>query len=271
MFRLDPQYLQVLAAQHRAAYGQASPFPHVVIDNFLPETMLASVLDEFPRPETIEWQHFDNAAEKKLANRLERHMGDATLQLLYQLNSAVFIEFLEALTGITGLIPDPYFVGGGLHQIERGGFLKVHADFNWHDKLHLHRRLNFLLYLNRDWREEYGGHLELWDTEMRRCEQRILPIFNRCVVFSTTDVSYHGHPDPLTCPAGQTRKSLALFYYTSGGPTDTVASRSTVFQARPGEQMTFAAPRLSARQVVKKLTPPILIDLYRSLRKTSTQ
>src|ERR1041385_9291271 len=101
------------------------------------------------------------------------------------MNSFEMLLWLEALTGIEGLIPDPYFGGGGLHQIEPGGFLKIHADFNVHPKLHLDRRLNMLIYMNRDWREEYGGHLELWDAEMRKCRKRILPTFNRTVVFST--------------------------------------------------------------------------------------
>jgi Rps23 Pro-64 3,4-dihydroxylase Tpa1-like proline 4-hydroxylase len=92
----------------------------------------------------------------------------------------------------------------------------VHADFNRHEKLNLDRRLNLLLYLNRDWKEEYGGHLQLWTRDMGRCVVKVLPVFNRCVVFSTTDFSYHGHPDPLTCPPGRTRKSIAMYYYTNG-------------------------------------------------------
>ena len=164
-------------------------------------------------------------------------MGDQTRLLLYQLNGSVFLQFLEQLTGIDGLIPDPYFGGGGLHQIERGGYLKVHADFNWHPKLRLDRRLNLLLYLNKDWKEAYGGHLELWSRNMTRCVQRILPIFNRCVIFSTTDTSYHGHPDPLRCPPSITRKSLALYYYTNGRPEqEQSAPHDTLFQERPGEQ-----------------------------------
>ena len=112
--------------------------------------------------------------------------------LLEFVKGCVFLEFLESLTGIDGLIPDPYYEGGGLHPIVPGGFLKVHADFNWHKDLKLDRRLNVIVYLNRNWKEEYGGHLELWNREMTRCERRVLPIFNRCVIFSTTDFSYHG-------------------------------------------------------------------------------
>ena len=169
---------------------------------------------------------------------VETQFGSATRALLYQLNSSVFIDFLETLTGIRGLIPDPHFWGGGVHQIVRGGFLKVHTDFNRHPRLKLDRRLNLLLYLNPEWQEEWGGHLELWDRGMAKCGKRILPIFGRCVVFSTTDFSNHGHPDPLNCPEGMTRKSLALYYYSNGRPSSETAGKhySTSFRRRPGEK-----------------------------------
>lgn len=271
MFRFDPDALQALALQHREEYASNTPFPHIAIDNFFPEFVLDNVLKEFPKPDDIEWQRFKNSAEKKLASRHEQQMGDATRLLLYQLNSATFISFLETLTGIEGLIPDPHFEGGGLHQIEPGGFLKMHVDFNKHAKLKLDRRLNLLVYLNKDWQEEYGGCLELWDSEMTRCEKKILPIFNRFVVFSTTDFSYHGHPDPLACPEGRTRKSLALYYYSNGRPAEEVKEQahSTIFLARPNESIAPAdlSPKKSFKEVVKQFIPPILLELGRGLKK----
>ena len=132
------------------------------------------------------------------------------------MNSHPVLQFLEKLTGIGGLIPDPSFAGGGCHQIEPGGKLQVHVDFNKLQPANLDRRINLLIYLNKDWKEEYGGHFELWDAEGKACVKRVLPLFNRCVVFSTTQTSYHGHPHPLTCPEGWTRKSIALYYYTNG-------------------------------------------------------
>ena len=180
---LDPHYLKNLAIKYREAYSQAKPFPHITIDNFLPESLLDNILSEFPSVQSIDWQKFDAPAEKKLTAKDELQMGDYTRLLLYQLNSSVFISFLEELTGIDGLIPDPHFEGGGLHQIERGGYLKIHADFNLHRKLRLDRRLNLLVYLNKNWQEEYGGNLEFWNKDMTRCEKKILPIFNRCGCF----------------------------------------------------------------------------------------
>ena len=257
---IDPNYLHNLALTHRQAYAQASPFPHIVIDDFLPAPWLEQILDEFPQPGAIDWQSFDATSERKLASKSEHQMGPMTRWLLYQFNASTVLKFLEILTGIEGLIPDPHLMGGGLHQIERGGYLKIHADFNRHPQLRLDRRLNFLLYLNQDWPEAYGGHLQLWDPGMTQCVQKILPIFNRCVIFSTTDYSYHGHPDPLTCPAGQTRKSLALYYYSNGRPASELAQadpHSTLFRARPGEALKSNPNwKQRAKTMVKQLVPP---------------
>ena len=103
------------------------------------------------------------------------------------------------------LKPDPALVvGGGVHNTEQGGKPSIHADFNLHPQTGKHRRLNALLYLNKDWREEYGA-LELWDREMQRCVRTAAPIFNRLVVFRITDDDVHGNPDPWNGPPGYSR------------------------------------------------------------------
>ncbi len=219
----------------RQEYASASPFPHVVLENLFPDDVLERVVSDFPAPDDPAWGRFDNAHEKKLGNyRRLLDTSETVRGFLTALNSAPMLAFLEELTGIDGLIPDPYFGGGALHQIVRGGFLKVHADFNWHPKLRLDRRLNMLIYLNRDWKTEYGGALELWDREMTRPEKTILPVFNRTVVFSTTDVSYHGHPHPLDCPETRTRKSVSLYYYSNGRPAE---------EKSPPHDTLFPTPR----------------------------
>jgi Rps23 Pro-64 3,4-dihydroxylase Tpa1-like proline 4-hydroxylase len=272
-YSLDPQYLEGLAAKYYQDYLNAEPFPHIIIDDFLSTEILDKILEEFPQPGAIDWRSFKNKSEKKLASTSELQMGETIRFLLYQLNSSVFIDFLEKLTGIEGIIPDPHFVGGGLHQIERGGYLKVHVDFNKHTRLKLDRRLNLLLYLNKNWEEEYGGHLQLWDSEMKECHQKILPIFNRCVVFSTTDFSYHGHPDPLTCPEDRTRKSLALYYYSNGRPAEEVSGsdHSTIFKARPDEDLTEKkSTSEEVKEMIKKFIPPILLDLSKNKNKSGS-
>ena len=224
--RADPRGL-------RDAYASASPFPHVVLDGLFSDELLERVVSDFPAPDDPAWGRFDNPHERKLGNY--RRLLDTSAAIrgfLTAMNSADMLEFLEELTGIDGLIPDPYFGGGALHQIVRGGFLQIHADFNWHPRLRLDRRLNVLIYLNRDWQADYGGALELWNREMTGAEKTILPLFNRTVVFSTTDVSYHGHPHPLACPDTTTRKSVSLYYYTNGRPTEEKSTpHDTIFPA----------------------------------------
>jgi hypothetical protein len=264
-FAFDLDRLDVLAEGLAERYCSARPFPHVVMDDFLPASVLENVLEEFPATSDPGWQIFETQEERKLAWSADSSCGPALRHLLSQFNTSACVDFLERLTGITGLVPDPHFVGGGLHQIAPGGFLNIHADFNRHDRLRLDRRLNLLLFLNRDWQEEYGGHLELWDRDMRRCEQRILPVFNRCVVFSTTDFAYHGHPVPLTCPDGMTRRSLAFYYYSNGRPLEEVSPRhTTAFQRRPGQ---VSGRRLArARQVARQVLPPVFIQGLHQVR-----
>jgi Rps23 Pro-64 3,4-dihydroxylase Tpa1-like proline 4-hydroxylase len=207
------------AAALREAYVNAQPFPHAVVDGLFDDAELEGVLADFPSRQDMQWMEFDNPLEKKLGYYHERsRVSKRVLDFLYEMNSFEMLLWLEALTGIDGLIPDPYFGGGGLHQIEPGGFLKVHVDFNVHPKLKLDRRLNMLIYLNKEWREEWGGHLELWDAGRTTCRKTIAPLFNRTVVFSTSETSFHGHPHPLASPPGITRKSVSLYYYTSGRP-----------------------------------------------------
>ncbi|MCX4705085.1 2OG-Fe(II) oxygenase [Streptomyces sp. NBC_01352] len=261
-YYFSDEHLSDLADLHRDRFRTAEPFPHIVLDDFLPEWVLDTVLSEFPKPGEVPWKTFERATSKKLASEGDAFFGEFTRHLLTQFNSATFLGFLERLTGIDGLVPDPYFEGGGLHQIERGGFLKVHADFNWHEKLRLDRRLNVIVYLNKDWEESYGGALELWDRKMTHAVADVLPVFNRFVVFATTDFSYHGHPDPLACPPDRTRRSLALYYYTNGRPAEERSSQhSTVYQARPGERQG------RARRAVERVTPPVLLDAARNVHR----
>ncbi len=223
-----------LSQQHAPEYAGAEPFPHVVLDDFLPPEWCDRVLEEFPRADRADWMRFEKHHSRKLATKKESQLGPTTRQLIHQLHGPDCLQFLENLTGIKGLMPDPYLEGGGLHQIEQGGYLKMHVDFNFHRRLTLHRRLNLIVYLNRDWREEYNGQLELWDREMTRCVRKVLPVYNRVVVFTTSNISYHGHPEKLTCPPEMSRKSLALYYYTSTPGSETEAEEhGTLWQEKP--------------------------------------
>lgn len=233
---LRTEGLMELADSLRDGYAAADPFPHAVIDDLFEPAMLDEILAAFPSPDAPFWQRFRSDRETKLALDREDMVPLPIRLLLYTLNGATFLTFLERLTGINGLIPDPHWDGGGLHQIQSGGKLAIHADFNANNRTGLDRRLNLLLYLNKDWLESYGGALELWDRPMKACVKKVPPLFNRVVIFSTADHTWHGHPDPLTCPPDRTRRSLALYYYSNGRDDGAKpGGRSTNFVRRPGD------------------------------------
>ncbi|MCH7935535.1 MAG: 2OG-Fe(II) oxygenase [Proteobacteria bacterium] len=210
----DSRYAR-LAIKCREQYGNADPFPHIVLDDFLPDAMARALAADFPEPDSKKtWVECKHENATKHYQHDETKLPPLIRKMLREFNSRNFVLFIETLTGIPNLIPDPYFTGGGAHSSSGGDFLKIHADFNWHDKLLLHRRVNALFYLNEDWREEWGGHLELWDSEMTSAVQHISPDLNRLVVFSTSEHSHHGHPHPLQSPTGVNRKTLNLYYYT---------------------------------------------------------
>lgn len=225
-YSFDAERLIEVATTFGNSYRSAEPFQHVVVDDFCPDPgLLDQVFAEFPPASNVSWvAHESRHSCKKRGHNDMMSMGKNTLDLLLQCNAKPFVDFLELLTGLDGLIPDPHLEGGGLHETPIGGYLNIHVDFNRQARMRLDRRLNVLLFLNRDWKDEYGGHLELWDDTGQRRVKRIAPKFNRLVVFSTTEDSYHGHPEPVACPHGVSRRSLALNYYTNGRPIDGLAA-----------------------------------------------
>lgn len=272
---LSTKKLNELATSNSTGYTNAKPFPHIVIDNFMDPKPLEQILADFPSPDVKIWKEYENYFEGKLEAQGEEKVSDFTSQLLYQFNSAPFLYFLEQLTGIKNLLPDPYFLGGGLHQLKKGGKLGVHADFSEHGKIpNLCRRVNAILYLNKDWKDEYNGHLELWDNEMTKCEQKIAPLFNRLVVFDVTDFNNHGVPEILDCPDGMTRKSIGLFYFTIDRPDGQImeGKKSTLFKARPGEEVPkgthFTRDKFKGEKIEKnfkwyvgQILPPFITNL----------
>ena len=244
-------------------FQQASPFPHIVIDNLFDNTILRQVADAFYPAEDPRWHRFaDPHRETKLASTSEMYLPSVIQQFVRELNAEQFLTQISILTAIPGLIPDPYLLGAGMHMILPGGKLAIHADFNKHPIMNVDRRLNLLIYLNEDWHESYGGHLELWNRSMQSCTQRILPVCNRTVLFLTDDFSFHGHPEPLTCPAHRVRKSIAMYYYTNGRPLHELRApgeHNTLFQDRPQdrqEQAPFTTPLPPQLEPPVSLPPP---------------
>ena len=219
-----------LADSCRSNYALANPFPHIVIDDFIPEDLALQCYNQmsqhqqwmfdsmmgYPEDERDSqvnkwWTPFDTDSK----NRIESDMP-AVWKCLQYFNSRPFLLFLENLTGIKDLIADVDFEGGGIHKIKNGGRLELHSDYNKHPNKDIWRRINLLLYLTPNW--NYNGHLDLYEKDPLVKVKSILPTFNRAVIFNTTDDSIHGHPTPLVCPEEISRYSFALYYFTKDRP-----------------------------------------------------
>lgn len=261
----DPETFKGKGLDLAERYQGAEPFPHVVIDDFLSPAILEACLEDFPATVDPKSQSFDRAQERYKTSFNPDYLSPRVRSFFYAMNARPFVEFLENMTGIKGLIPDPYFVGGGFHQTTQGGHLGMHADFNLHPLLKVERRLNLLVYLNKDWRLDYGGALELWDREMKGCVKRIEPEFNRCVVFSTDATSFHGHPVPVQHPQNKPRRSIALYYYTATWD-GTQRSFTTQFKRRR-DTADKSDWRIGAFELLEDLTPPILARPVRRVAK----
>ena len=253
-----------------ADYCFAEPFPHIVIDNFLPKAFIDKIFANFP----IQKLGNDVVFEMGYAGHHKRQISPAdcngfSREMFGFFNSQPIVQFLESVTTIPSLISDPHFVGGGFHETSTGGLLGIHADFRVNEQLHLNRRINVIIYLNDDWHEEYGGHLELWDKKMQNKVHSIAPIFNRCVIFNTDADSFHGHPDPLTTPDNVKRRSLALYYYTASKRIyeDSVA-HSTMYKSRGTEDAATLKEirRTTFDNYLKDITPPIFFRGFMRVR-----
>lgn len=214
-------------------YQSADPFPYIVMDDFLDPGILAVVRAELlrfndwdhdPTPENTPHQVNKFFVPSPVPGVFERTLrslqqqAPVTYAVLQWLKSRNFLQWLESVTGITDLLVDDDWLGGGVHRTTKGGALDVHVDFNVHWKNNLHRRLNLLIYLNPGWQPQWGGALELWDTQCRTCVHQVQPEFNRAVLFRITEDAYHGHPDPVRGPDDVQRLSLAMYYYTQDRP-----------------------------------------------------
>ena len=219
----------------RDEFRRAEPFPHLVIENLLHRDVAAALAAEFDAPDEG-WTFYHHINEKKRGLADRRFMGPTTRAVIADLSSPAFVAVLEALTGVDRLLPDPDLDGGGLHETHAGGYLNVHTDFLTHTlRRTWSRQLNLLLFLNEDWDDSYRGWLEFWDARVERCERRIAPLFNRCVVFQTSTRSFHGVPAGVACPEGRSRRSLALYYFRD--EAHALALNSTRYVPLPGDSL----------------------------------
>jgi hypothetical protein len=221
------------AAELRQKFSAATPFPHVVIDQLFQPDFLAKVLEDFSVG-FGDWVHYNTTNEVKRGTRPNAKLGAGSQRYFDVIHRGQFVQFLSAITGIDGLLPDPSLFGGGLHEIPTGGRFTVHTDFNRHPVTALDNRLVFITYLNKDWDASYGGALELWDAASQTCVSEVVPLFGRSILFAHTPHSLHGHPNPVSAPGGRARRSVAAYFYTNGGPgIEAEETHTTRFLAAP--------------------------------------
>lgn len=260
---LDVERLMQIAAARSADYRGAAPFPHIVLDGLFCAALLDQAVAELPAA-SARWTTYNTVNESKQVCSDASLFGPTAEIIVHALNSAPFVRFLERLTGIAGLIPDPHLHAAGYMKVSPGGFLGLHYDFATQRELKLDRRINVLLYLNRDWLAEWGGALELHSndpvTDPGHQEVAIEPLFNRVAIFNTPN-ALHGHRKPLTCPKGRARLCLSWYYYTAP-PVPGWAARSRAVEFRgPMDLRRFAI------RAANLLTPPIVFELARKTKE----
>lgn len=265
---LDPETLTLSSKQAKeigssvaADYQSKAPFHHIAIDDFFPVEVLERV-----RQEVLDMgakdPEFASENEKLKTSFNPDRMPEYSKSVFRFLSSRPFIQFLENMTGIKGLIPDPYFLGGGVHRTNTGGYLDIHVDFNHHSIMNLERRMNLLIYLNPDWKEEYGGSFEVWTDNMSEKVAGFAPVMGRMCAFSTGHNTMHGNPEAVNHPNGDPRLSIALYYYTATWEEGRIA-HSTVFKQRPGTDDKRSHE--NALRVVREFVPPIIYRKTRNL------
>ncbi len=229
---LDLDRMRAIVRDRRQDFAGAAPFPHLVLDDFLDRDAAAAIVHELSTTDG-EWIFYHHVNERKRGFNDVAHMGPVTRALVSALNAPDFLALLGALTGESALLADPTLEGGGLSEIEAGGWVNVHADFLSHPHERTWtRRLNLIVFLNADWSATDGGELELWDAAVRTPVVRVVPTFNRCVIFATTATAFHGVP-VVRAPPGRSRKSLALYYFADEGAP--LPIRSTHYVPRPSD------------------------------------
>jgi len=213
-------------AEIKAQYQSKKPYRFVMFENFFSPEQAELIYQNYPPVVESKWDGTTYINQKNKFQKTKFEAGSVMENLFKELNSKKFLNWLQEISDIEDeLLADDELVGGGLHQSITGAFLNVHVDYNLHPTTKFHRRINVLVYMNKEWRDEYEGHVELWDlsNNHKTLLAKYAPTFNRCVIFETNEISFHGHPKPLKTPANINRKSIATYYYTRTRPENEIA------------------------------------------------
>jgi Rps23 Pro-64 3,4-dihydroxylase Tpa1-like proline 4-hydroxylase len=246
----------------RSAYESAKPFPHIVIDDLFSPQLLDPVLGEIAGLKERQWMQIENKSRQRVRRmRSGVELSQAGMQLVGLLHSPSFLYLLSEITGVWQLLPDPYLQGAGYAVMRRGDFFTIHSDRNVAYETGLTRRLAMIIFLNKSWQPSYKGQLQLWNSDLTRCDVSIEPIFNRTVIFEVADPNYHGVPDPIDCPPDRSRQSFIVYYHTVGIDGKSEAHpRTSLFAPN------FYREDSKLRTFVREVMPPVLLKAAKKLK-----
>ena len=249
-------------------YATAEPHHFFVIEGFLRTEFARALTEAYPRFDEAKQlgKHFHWVNENVKVQITDVERFPAAVRKLHEiLADPEFLSVMERVTGIPRLLADPTLAGGGMHIMGTGGLLDPHVDFNMLEEQKLHRRLNILVYSSPEWKEQWGGCFDLWDVEVKKRQAALAPMPNRCVLFNTTETSFHGVM-PVTAPPGVTRNSFAAYYYTKEAPPDwSGAFHNTIYKTRPGDWMKGTV--LMPLERVQRRSAWLASGLYAAARK----
>jgi Rps23 Pro-64 3,4-dihydroxylase Tpa1-like proline 4-hydroxylase len=249
--------LQARKKEIKDKFQSQKPFRFVSFENFFRLDKAEEILNAYPSIKDGMWDGTTYVDQKNKFRKVDFETDSIMKNVFKELNSSAFLLWLQDITNIEEpLIADEELFGGGLHQSTNGAYLNVHVDYNIHPTTKYHRRLNVLVYMNKDWKDEYEGHLELWDLSNGKKEQiaQVSPIFNRCVIFETNEISFHGHPKPLNTPPNINRKSIATYYYTKNRPVDEIATdHNTIFINTEGSGGQIKRAKTAFKALVERI------------------
>jgi len=239
-------------------FQSQKPFKFVTFENFFKLDKAEEILNAYPSIKDGMWDGTTYVDQKNKFRKVDFEAGSVMDTVFKELNSNEFLQWLQEVTNVEEpLLADEELFGGGLHQSTNGAYLNVHVDYNIHPTTKYHRRLNVLVYMNKDWKDEYEGNLELWDLADGKKEQiaKVAPLFNRCVIFETNEISYHGHPKPLNTPSNINRKSIATYYYTKNRPAEEIATdHNTIFINTEGGGGQIKRAKTALKALIERIT-----------------
>jgi Rps23 Pro-64 3,4-dihydroxylase Tpa1-like proline 4-hydroxylase len=258
--------------QLKDKFINAEPFEHIIIPNFLNEEYAEQIFNSFPTDiNSGKWYKYYNPLEIKYANDDVKNMPRCIKKLFYLLSTKEITEKISTFSGIDDLERDLYLHGAGLHVHPINGKLNMHLDYEKHPFINKERRINMILYMNKDWNEEWNGDTQLWDKNMEKCVVSSHVKFNTAIIFKTNEISWHGLPEPIKCPEGELRKSIAYYYISpivTGSKEDKFGNDGTGYRTkatyikRPDDEYDERMEKLYKIRPLRLITQQDLNEIY---------